>query len=325
MTDDLPEQLSLPLSGDVSMEFRLLPAGEFRMGSRGYNSVEEPIHRVVITQPLYMGIFPVTQRQFAVWTQAAGIDHKNHFDGQPDHPAENMDWIQSRDFCQWLNERFRTAIPLDYVAGLPSEAQWEYACRLMKRDGKPVAVDTEYYTGDGETALSLAGWFGEEWNGGSTHPVGSTEKRSTDFGLYDMHRNVDEWCRDAWSEDAYKLRIDGIADPLVTAADVGQSENDAYRVVRGGSWSGSARYCRAAFRLWGRPDDRDRILGFRVCLFFGPAVPSHQTGTVVTSEPVSGDEARRQAAAKSEDSGGEVTEVDLSNASLPTRSDGTKF
>ncbi len=115
-----------------------------------------------------------------------------------------MDWFLSRDFCLWLNERCGTSIPRAYIAGLPSEAQWEYSCRLMKRDGKPVAVDTEYYAGDGEAALSQAGWFGEEWGKGSTHPVGSTEKRPTDFGLCDMHGNVREWCRDAWSADAYK-------------------------------------------------------------------------------------------------------------------------
>jgi formylglycine-generating enzyme required for sulfatase activity len=321
----LPESVTLMLSDYVSMEFRLLPAGEFRMGSRGDRSAEEPIHRVVIKRPFYMGTYPVTQRQFAVWTQAAGIEHKNHFDGRPDHPAENMDWFQSRDFCKWMNERFRTAIPPNCVAGLPSEVQWEYACRLMKRDGEPFAVDTAYYTGDGQTALTRAGWFDETWDEGSTHPVGSMEKSPTDFGLHDMHGNVDEWCRDAWQSDAYKLRIDGVADPIVTAADVGTSEHKAGRVLRGGAWNDSARYCRAAFRVVGRPGHRYRYQGFRVCLFFGPNVPSHETGTVETSAPLSGDGARRQATGESEDSGQEATEVDLSDPSPPKRSDGTKF
>ncbi|MCA9047969.1 MAG: formylglycine-generating enzyme family protein [Planctomycetaceae bacterium] len=312
------------LSDDVSMEFRLLPAGEFRMGSRGYDSDEEPIHRVVITQPFYMGIYPVTQQQFAVWTQSAGIDHKNHFEGHPHHPAEDMNWFQSRDFCQWLNERCGTAIPPEYVAGLPTEAQWEYACRLMKRDGKPVAVDTEYYTGDGEAGLAQAGWFDEKWDEGSTHPVGSTEKRPTDFGLHELHGNVWEWCRDAWSEDAYKLRVDGIADPMVSAVDVDKSENDAVRVFRGGSWFNSAGNCRAACRSWGGPGIRGRIRGFRVCLFFGPAVPS-QTGSAAESEPATGDGARRYAAAESEEAGGDVAELDLSSEIFPERSDGTKF
>ncbi|MCA9066223.1 MAG: hypothetical protein KDA96_24315, partial [Planctomycetaceae bacterium] len=95
---------------------------------------------------------------------------------------------------------------------------------------------------------------------------------------------------------------------------------------RGGSWGSSARNCRAAYRFWYRPGNRFRNLGFRVCLFFGPDVPGQETRTGVTSEPVSGDGARRDAAAESEDSGGDVMEdADLSSASLPKRSDGTKF
>ncbi|MEZ6132341.1 MAG: formylglycine-generating enzyme family protein [Planctomycetaceae bacterium] len=326
--------LTLMLDGCVPMKFRLIPPGEFRMGSRGVNANEEPIHQVKITKPFYIGVYPVTQLQWRtiVATQDPPPDLNpapSSFKGD-DRPVERVNWHDSQAWCQLLNHSNAVRDCVDDAeerievasVDLPTEAQWEYACRLVQTQPHLVCCDTEYHTGDGEAALSAAGWF----RGNSdqqTHDVGGKEPNG--IGLYDMHGNVWEWCRDAWSEDAYKLRIDRVADPLVSASDVGNSENDADRVFRGGSWNSSARNCRAAARIGLEPDFRNRDLGFRVCLFFGPVVPSDQPGTEVTSEPVSGDAARRQAAAKSDDSGGDVTEVDLSNASLPKRSDGTKF
>ncbi|MEZ6132344.1 MAG: formylglycine-generating enzyme family protein [Planctomycetaceae bacterium] len=232
--------------------------------------------------------------------------------------------FQARDFCNWLTELVKDQVPVSCQAGLPTEAQWEYACRLMKTsDGQPYCVETEYYTGDGEAALRAAGWFGEEFSGGSTHPVGRL--RPTDFGLHDLHGNVWEWCNDVWNEDAYKTRADGVADPRVFASDIGESEDNAYRVFRGGCWSGSAWNCRAAFRGRGWPGIRDWFVGFRVCLFSGPVPSQSSQQTGASSEPLSVDEARRQAAAESEDMGGDDAEVDLSRALLPKRSDGTKF
>ena len=334
--------LTLMLDGRVPMKFRLIPPGEFRMGSRGFDSTEEPIHRVRISQPFYIGVYPVTQLQWRTIVETVpSINDRNNAAEQDglkadpsdvksdNRPVENVGWHDSRAWCQRLHS---SSVRSDCVddAGqrveiarvdLPTEAQWEYACRLVQTSPYPVCSDTEYNTGDGEAALHAAGWYDEN-SDSETHDVGG--KAPNGIGLYDMHGNVWEWCRDAWSEDAYKFRIDGIADPMVTAFDVGKSEKDAQRVFRGGYWNSSARFCRAAPRIRGRPDIRNWGLGFRVCLFFGP-VPGQQTETGVTSEPESVDVARRQAAAESEDSGGEVTEVDLSNASLPTRSDGTKF
>ncbi len=114
----------------VDMAFRLIPAGRFRMGSRGYDSTEEPVHEVVIPEPFWMAETPVTQAQFALWTQADEIDHKNHFAGHPDHPAENMDWRQAVSFCDWLTRTKRADFPDGFrLACLPTEAEWEYACR----------------------------------------------------------------------------------------------------------------------------------------------------------------------------------------------------
>ena len=265
--DELPEKLAIPLTDSVIITFQLIPAGSFRMGHRGEYDDEEPVHWVEITHPFYMGVFPVTQEQFAVWSP----EHKNGFPNNPFHPAENLDWHQAVSFCEWLTGRLPRDVPNGTRADLPTEAQWEYACRA--------GTDTEYYTGDGEAALSEAGWF-EENSGESTHPVGL--KLPNTFGLFDMHGNVDEWCRDTWDSNAYKKRVDGVCDP------VGEGDNtNADRVIRGGSWRGSAHICRAAVRFRWRPGYRDRDLGFRVCLFPGPVAA--EQGTVAESQPVSGD------------------------------------
>jgi formylglycine-generating enzyme required for sulfatase activity len=233
-----------------------------------------------------MGITPVTQEQFAVWTEQLGIDHKNDFPGRPRHPAENLDWFQASKFCDWLNTMHVAAIPTGFAAALPSEAQWEYASRLMRDAAdKPRAVETEYYTGDGAAALDAAGWYGNN-SDYSTQPVG--QKQPTDFGLYDLHGNVWEWCRDDWDADAYKRREDGVFDPDVSVPRERHPQHGR-RVVRGGGWGNSPADCRSAYRDWWWPGDRGRDQGFRVCLLSGPCaeqsvdlsrsnLPSHSDG-----------------------------------------------
>ena len=102
MTESERKVFNLP--GGATMAFRLIPAGSFQMGSRGVNPSEEPIHWVKIPDPFWMGETPVTQAQFAAWTQREGIKHQNHFHDppQPDNPAENMDWRQANAYCDWL-------------------------------------------------------------------------------------------------------------------------------------------------------------------------------------------------------------------------------
>ena len=148
----------------VEMAFRLIPAGVFRMGGRGYYAHEEPIHQVRIVEPFWMAETPVTQAQFALWTRAESIEHENRFKDRPDHPAESMDWRQAVSYCDWLTRTQGAVFPAGFhLACLPTEAEWEYACRA--------GTETEYYTGDGEAALAEAGWFGEDWRVGATHPV----------------------------------------------------------------------------------------------------------------------------------------------------------
>jgi formylglycine-generating enzyme required for sulfatase activity len=157
---------------------------------------------------------------------------------------------------------------------LPTEAQWEYACRA--------GSETEFYSGDGEASLSEVGWFKGN-SGDSTQPVGQLSGNS--FGLYDMHGNVDEWCRDAWNEHVYKRRVDGACDPEEPG------EPGANRVIRGGGWYFSARVCRSAFRFWKNPGYRYGYRGFRVRLVSDPCPAS------AGAEPASAGQARRDDAA----------------------------
>jgi len=259
-----PPRHLLHLAPGVEMAFRLIPAGSFRMGSRGFYHTEEPIYRVTIQQDFWLGETPVTQGQFDLWTKEAGVDHQHHFKSRPDHPAENLDWRQANVFCAWLALTQAAHLPPEFsLVCLPTEAEWEYACRA--------GTTTEYYTGDGASALAEAGWFGEDWDKDSIHPV--RQKAPNPFQLFDLHGNAWEWCHDRWDASAYRQRGDGKPDPgfalrheewSLGLAALERSEES--RVLRGGSWDGSARLCRSAYRLGLRPDVRYQGIGFRVCL-----------------------------------------------------------
>jgi len=245
------------------------------MGARGYSN-SEPVHEVSISQPFYFGIYPVTQAQFAAWTESENIDHENEFHGNPNHPAENMDWHQAREWCEWLMT-VCNKIPDGFRARLPTEAEWEYACGSWC-DSTAGRIYTEYHTGDGESALCEAGWFGALSGGGNnsqnnTRVVGQLSANR--FGFYDMHGNVDEWCLDVYESDTYRSRPAGICNPFYEGGDCHRADpfklsaprDGAYRVIRGGSWLNLAVNCRAACRYRRPPDDRFGDLGFRVGLF----------------------------------------------------------
>jgi len=221
------------------------------MGSRGEHEYEEPQHLVKIAHPFHLARFSVTQQEFSVFANTTGIEPKFGLPAMPDHPADNVDWRQARDFCEWLNQACRDALPSGHIARLPTEAEWEYACRA--------GTETEYSSGDGEATLLEVGWFGVD----APHRVG--EKSPNEFGLFDMHGNVWEWCRDAYDKDAYKKRVNGIIKPEVQNG--GKGQENLLRVVRGGSFADSAWLCRAASRLRRSPTHRSEFQGFRVGLF----------------------------------------------------------
>ena len=277
--------VTLWLSDTVPMPFRRIPAGEFLMGSRGEYPDEEPRHLVRITRPFYMAVFPTTQHQYRTVVgrkKKEGLEPSpNDFKGDR-RPVENVSWHDAVQWCGLLQNKPLLQDAEERLGGgqlnvgLPSEAQWEYACRA--------GIDTEYYTGDGEAALQYAGWYKGN-SGEETHDAGL--KLANRFRLYDMHGNVDEWCVDSFDEHAYKKRVDGVCDPFIDGA------SDALRVVRGGCWFNSPWSCRSACRIGWRPDFRNRGLGFRVCLFLGPC-----PGQAERAEQASAGMATRDEAAK---------------------------
>ena len=230
------------LGKGVKLEMVLIPAGEFLMGSpdseKDAHADERPQHRVRITKPFYMGKYLVTQEQ---WEALMG-NNPSHFKG-PKNPVEEVSWDDCQQFLDKLNKR--QGNPAGKFV-LPTEAQWEYACRAGSK--------TRYCFGDDASKLDEYAWY-EKNSDDKTHPVG--EKKPNAWGLYDMHGNVWEWCQD-WYDDGYyaKSPTDDPTGPA-TGSD---------RVVRGGSWRTRRGDCRSADRFGDRPGLRYDDLGFRVSL-----------------------------------------------------------
>ena len=253
---------------EISQRLRWIPPGRFWMGSPkeepGRFDNEGPRHLVTLTEGYWLFDTPCTQ---ALWEAVMG-KNPSRFQS-PTRPVENVGWHDAQDFLARINGR----IPgLDLT--LPSEAQWEYACRA--------GTETAIYTGDlailGENnapALDPIAWYGGnsgvkfELDSGydssgwpekqyrhtkaGTRPV--QQKRANPWGLYDMLGNVWEWTQDHWHENYQGAPDDGSA---WSSGDAG-----ALRVLRGGSWSLVARNVRAAFRNHGHPDFRLDVFGFR--------------------------------------------------------------
>ena len=234
----------------VRFVWRWICPGQFLMGcdpedEHGY-SREKPQHEVTLTEGFWLGETPVTQAQ---WKAVMG-QNPSRFEGDL-RPVEKVSWEESRDFALRLNERFA-----GLHATLPTEAQWEYACRAGTQTAFSDGSACTEPNGN-DPALDRLGWFdGNSDN--RTHDV-KEKGRSNGWGLHDMHGNVWEWCADEWREDAYRSRQGRAVDP-----EVSPDGESASRVVRGGSWFILARYCRAAYRSRIDPGDRGYVLGLRL-------------------------------------------------------------
>ena len=232
--------VEVEFENSIGIKLRLIPAGEFLMGSPDSDSDardnEKPQHTVRITKPFYLGVTEVTQEQYE---RMIGTNPSRFKGAQL--PVENVSWEVAVEFCRKLSE-----LPAERSAGrvyrLPTEAEWEYACGA--------GSTTAYYFGDDDSMLGKYAWYARN-SGGQTHPVG--QKKPNGWGLYDMHGNVREWCSD-WFEEYTSAAED---DP--TGATAGSS-----RVIRGGSWGSFAGFCRSASRFWGQPSFRYYDLGFRL-------------------------------------------------------------
>jgi formylglycine-generating enzyme required for sulfatase activity len=225
-------------TNSIDMEFVLILAGEFDMGSPssevGRYDVEGPVQHVTIPEPFYMSKYEVTQKQ---WHEVMGND-PSYFEGD-DLPVERVSWDDVKEFIRRLNEKEG----IDNYR-LPSEAEWEYAAR--------VGTPTRYSFGDDESYLGEYAWFDDN-SGDKTHPVG--QKKSNSWGLYDMYGNVREWVQDEWHSSYEGAPLDGSAWEDGSGAD---------RVIRSGGWDRGARNCRSASRGGVAPGDRSINLGFRL-------------------------------------------------------------
>jgi len=226
-------------TNSIGMKLRLIPAGEFMMGSPETESDREnneTQHRVSITKAFYLGVTEVTQKQY----QKVMGTNPSEFKG-PQNPVERVSWAEAVEFCGKLS-----AMPAEKTSGhvyrLPTEAEWEYACRS--------GTTTAYSFGDDASRLGDYGWFRGN-SDSSTHPVG--EKKPNAWGLYDMNGNVWEWCQDRY----------GVY-PGGSATDPTGATSGSFRVCRGGGWFHFAGYCRSAYRDWRTPEYRFSYLGFRV-------------------------------------------------------------
>jgi formylglycine-generating enzyme required for sulfatase activity len=236
----------------LKMKLVWCPPGKFRMGSPP--SEQGPLNdegqvNVTLTNGFWLGKYEVTQSE---WKQAVQTEPwKGKFTNEgEDFPATYISWNDAMEFCRKLTEQERQAgrLPNDWEYTLPTEAQWERACRAR--------TETRFSFGDDESKLGDYAWFGKNASPGEyAHRVG--QKKANPWGLHDMHGNLWEWCR-----DIYTNKLPGGRDP-----EVKPDENTrSFRVHRGGSWSFGAAHCRSGFRSWYQPDGRISDYGFRPAL-----------------------------------------------------------
>ena len=229
--------------GSQGPELVWLPPGRFLMGSpdgdETANPAERPRHEVRIARPFAIGRFPVTFADYDRFCAVAGRNKPGDQGwGRDRYPVINCSWEDAIAYCLWLSGQ------TGRTYRLPSEAEWEYACRA--------GTATRWSCGDDEKALADHAWFDGN-SGGRIHPVG--EKAANPWGLHDMHGNVWEWVQDHWHDNYQGAPDDGSA--WETPAGLG-------RVARGGGWFLDAGDCRSARRGRGGPADRNGGLGFRL-------------------------------------------------------------
>jgi len=268
---------SAPVTGKDEIDLLLndenyvkINPGEFLMGSPAkpgrpgaaaddLESRERPQHRALITKPFEMGKYEVTQEQ---WQAVIGANPSS-FKG-PKMPVTNISWNDAQEFINRLQTHDGR-----YTYRLPTEAEWEYACRAgstgnfsgeelkapekpkdrnkATKRSEPMATDDEYAKN-----LKAMGWYdANAFN--HPHPAGQLQPNA--WGLYDMHGNVREWCQDWYDSNYYKTS---------PAEDPPGPPSGAMKVNRGGSWQTPASMCRSAARSYDLPSERNSLIGFRL-------------------------------------------------------------
>jgi formylglycine-generating enzyme required for sulfatase activity len=230
--------VGVDVTNSVGMRLTLIPPGTFSMGAEDGNPRRIPVHEVRISQPFFLGMHEVTNAQ---WRRVMGST-PSHWEDE-DRPVEHVTWDDAMDFCRHLSE-----LPAERAAGrvyrLPTEAEWEYACRA--------GTNTSFSFGEDSSLLDDHGWFAGN-SGMMTHPVGL--KTPNPWGLHDMHGNVGEWCSD-W----YHVY------PSFAVADPQGPPGGTMRVRRGGGWISPAEDCVSVNRIRNAPAFHNDRLGLRVVL-----------------------------------------------------------
>jgi formylglycine-generating enzyme required for sulfatase activity len=227
------------LPPDFNLEMVDIPAGKFNMGSNKYDN-EKPIHEVIVPA-FQIGKYPITQAQYRVMGT-----NPSHFSGNPQNPVEMVTWFDAQAFCKKLSQL------TGKTYRLPTEAEWEYACRA--------GTETQFSFGDDESQLGDYAWFDGNSNS-ATHPVG--QKQPNPWGIYDMHGNVWEWCADQYHE-SYATKSDNIKENGSIAWADNNITNQSSRILRGGSWFHIPVKSRSASREKYDADDGFNDIGFRV-------------------------------------------------------------
>ncbi|HVW01233.1 MAG TPA: formylglycine-generating enzyme family protein [Planctomycetaceae bacterium] len=249
------------------IRLRLIPPGKFQMGStpdelailkqlltaenasefdRFVSQTSGPRHAVEITRPFYMSQYEVTAAQFQEYTRTPRLDWLPP-DGNPaEQPICGVSWEEAKAFCRWLNDNAPPGS--EGTFDLPTEAQWEYACRA--------GTQSLWSFGDDPVALSEYAIVDQK---GSRYPAPIGLRRANPFGLWDMHGNVSEWCQDWHIQDFYGRSP--LQDPVYDAQ---PNQSSSGRVVRGGSWNAATWMSRSAMRSYDSPTSPVFAHGFRV-------------------------------------------------------------